>query len=380
MKIKTEYKLGELCFYIFLFLIMIYYAFRRTTLNYEVLNFTMVLAVPFIFVKIVLEKYTLKEYFAIAILIILGGISAVLIGNTSILVAFFAVVGMKNINFMTALKIIFYIRLVSCTMVLLGALTGLVDNLEYVREAGSTQIRNALGYAHPNTFGIYCFDIISLWFILYGKKKWKLKLLIAFAVNIFSFIMTNSRTSFILNIFYLLMVIMANIMKDKKKLQFMAKFSFPFCLGINLILPLFMNTGIGQKLDSLLSHRIGLSESFIRVYGISPFGQKIANAVSSDYYWHLDSGILNLFIQFGAIIGIVCLVLYYHTGKMDFNNKYIYAAVIGFAIYGIIEDVISSFLFNYLWILLGAAFYDMLSPKKESILKTKIKTILEDRL
>ena len=380
MKIKTGFKLNELCFYIFLFLIMIYYAFRKTTMNYEVLNFTLILAIPFVLVKLALERYSFREFIGMGVLIILGGISAVLIGNTSILVAFFIVIGMKNIDFMTALKIVFYVRLVSCVMVLLGAVTGFVDNLEIVREAGSNQIRNAMGYAHPNTFGIYCFDIISLWFILYGRKKWKLKLLIAFIVNIFSFTMTNSRTSFLLNIFYLAMVLMVNFMKDRKKLQFMAKFSFPFCLGINLFLPLLLNTGIGQKLDRMLSYRIRLSESFIRVYGISPFGKKIANSVSSAYYWHLDSGFLNLLIQFGFIIGLVCLVLYWHTGKMEFTNKYIYAAVIGFAFYGIIEDVISSFLFNYLWIILGAAFYDMLSPKKENALENKINTLLEERL
>ena len=380
MRIKTTFKLNELCYYIFLFLIMIYYAFRKTNMNYEVLNFTLILAIPFVFVKLLLERYSIKEFIGMGILMILGVISAVLIGNTSILVSFFIVMGMKNIDYIPALKVVFYVRLVSCAMILIGVATGLVDNLEYVREEGSEQIRNALGYAHPNTFGIYCFGIISLWFILYGRKKWKLKLILAFILNVFSFIMTNSRTSFLLNMVYLAMVILVNVMKDKKKLQFIAKFSFPFCFIINLILPLLLNTGIGKKLDQLLSHRIGLSESFIRVYGIGPFGKKIANLVTSNAYWHLDSGYLNLFIQFGFIVGFVCLILYYHTGKTDYNNKYIYAAVIGFAFYGITEDLLSSFLYNYLWIILGAAFYDMLSPKKENVLQTKIKTLLEDRL
>ena len=379
MKIKTTYKLGELCFYIFLFLIMIYYAFRKTTLNYEVLTFTLILAIPFVMVKLVLEKYSLKEFICMGVLAVLGGISAVLIGNTSILVSFFIVLGMKNTDYMIALKIVFYIRLVSCIMILIGAFTGLVDNLEFIREEGTGQVRKAMGYAHPNTFGIYCFDIISLWFILYGRKKWKIKLLAALGINVFSFMMTNSRTSFLLNLFYLAMVLLVNLMKDRKKLRLMAKLSFPFCLGINLLMPLILGSDIGQKLDKMLSYRIRLSESFIRVYGISPFGKKIANSVSSAYYWHLDSGYLNLFIQFGFIIGLICLILYYHAGKMEYSNKYIYAAIIGFSFYGIIEDVMSSFLFNYLWIILGAAFYDMLGSPQTNIQK-KINGLLEDSL
>ena len=380
MKIKNNYKLSELCFYIFLFLIMIYYAFRRTTLNYEALNFTMVLAIPFVFVKIVLEKYTLKEFIAVGVLVVLGGISAVLIKNTSILVSFFIIIGMKNIDRTIPLKIVFYMRLTSCLGLFIGTLLGFVDNSVRIRVDDSDIVRYSMGYSHPNVFGVYIFTLISLWFILYGNKRRVLKILVSLGATIFCFMVTNSRTSLMLNLFYIFMAVFVNKIKDIGKLRFMAKLAFPFCFALSIAMTIIYNTGIGSVLNKLLSSRLSLSERYLRVYGIKPFGQTIEYNISANSYSYLDSGYLSLFIQFGLIVGIVCLVLYYHMGKMNYTNRYIYIAVIGFAVYGIIEDLLSSFLFNYLWILIGAAFYDMLSPRKENALENQINTLLEDRL
>ncbi|MBQ3567229.1 MAG: hypothetical protein IJA12_08620, partial [Oscillospiraceae bacterium] len=84
-------------------------------------------------------------------------------------------------------------------------------------------------------------------------------------------------------------------------------------------------------------------------------------------YWHLDSGFLNLFLQFGAVIGIVYLILCFMTAKNTrVYNNYVHIAIIMFSLYGIIEDVLSSFLYSYLWIIIGAAYYIAVNKKKKN--------------
>ncbi|MCM1227306.1 MAG: hypothetical protein NC320_07775 [Clostridium sp.] len=377
MIIKNKYKLSEICFYIFLSLIMLYYAYRRSMVDYSIFNWTLYLAIPFLILKFLLEDvYKLSEIFMCFILVFLGVISAILSGSTSVLISFSIVIGMKNIDYIKALKIVFYIRLITVILNVISSILGIIPNRVVARAADGEIIRYALGYTHPNVFGMYCFTLISLCFILYGSK-WKLKLIVSMIINIFQFILTNSRTSFLLINLYLLLVLFVKLWgrkKSIKRLKTIAIFSIPVGLIISLLLPLTLNLSIGPKLNSLLSSRISLSKDFLRVYGIKPFGQKILTLVG-DLYWALDSGFLNLFIRFGAIVGIVCLFLFFITAKLNFKNQYIYIAIIMFALYGIIEDFLSSLLFNYLWIILGFAFYQFLN-RKEIERKNKLYSLL----
>ncbi len=372
--IKNKYKLSEICFYIFLSLIMLYYAYRKSIIDYSIFNWTMYIAIPFLVMKFILEDvYKLKEILACVIMMILGVISFVLIDNTAILISFSIVIGMKNIDYIKALKIVFYIRLITVILNAVSAIAGIIPNMAYTRDGGEEIVRYALGYTHPNTFGIYCFTLISLWFVLYGRK-WKLKFIISLGINVIQFILTNSRTSFLLINLYLFLVLFIKLWgrkKSLKRLKTIAALSMPVGFIINLLLPLTLKLSIGVKLNALFSSRISLTEDFMRVYGIDWLGKEITSNITANSYWHLDSGFLNLFIQFGFIIGVICLFLFYITAKLNFKNQYIYIAIIMFALYGIIEDILSSLLFNYLWIILGFAFYQFLN-KKEIERKNKL--------
>lgn len=363
MKIEDKMYINKISYYIFITLLMIYYSFRKANINYENFDIALLLSIPFFIIKFISETYTLKELIINTILIALGVISTLLISNTSILIAFCIIIGMKNINYKTLLKLVFFIRLFTTILLLISVGLGYVSNYSVMRN--NDVVRNSLGYTHPNTFGIYCFVLISLWFILYGDKNWKLKALIAMIINFIQFIFTNSRTSFLLIFLYILLIVFTN---SFRKVNFIKKFScisMSVCFLINILITFMLNNKIGQIANQLLSSRVTLSESFLRVYGIKIFGQKIANYTTEEFYWHLDSGYLNLFIQFGLIIGLIYLVLSFIMAKtIKSNNIYIYIAIILFAMYGVIEDVLSSFLFNYLWIVMGYSYYKYLNRKR----------------
>ncbi len=356
----------DMCFYIFLVCILLYYSFRKALVDYSVFDFSLYLSIPFFALKFLLEdRYTVKEFVINIVLIVLGIISTLIISNTSILISFCIVIGMKNIDYKTALKFVFWIRLVTCILIMLGTALGVIQNLVETRESGMA--RYSMGYAHPNTFGIYCFVIISLWFILYGEKHWKMKVVVASLVNIFQFMLTNSRTSFLLILLFLCMVVYSKCIRNTKLFARISPYVMIIFFLVNLLMPLTLNYAIGSVLNDLLNSRVSLSGDFLRVYGIDWFGQIIANKTGENGYWHLDSGFLNLFLQFGAVIGIVYLILCFMTAKNTrVYNNYVHIAIIMFSLYGIIEDVLSSFLYSYLWIIIGAAYYIAVNKKKKN--------------
>ena len=210
---KINFK--EISFYLFLFFIMIYYAFRKATMDYTVLEFTLYLSIPFLIFKIFMEKYTLKELMVILALVILGIISYVIVHDTSILIAFCIVIGMKSIDYISALKIVFKIRLFTTIFLVIGAMSNLIVNKVVVRNTNYDIMRFSMGYTHPNTFGIYCFVLISLWFIIEENEKWKWKVALSGIIAFFQYHYTNSRTSLAIIILYLCMVCAVNTFIQK---------------------------------------------------------------------------------------------------------------------------------------------------------------------
>lgn len=355
-------KLKHLYYYIFLVCLMLYYVFRKTTVDYTIFNFAMYLSIPFILLKVISEKYTMKEAVIILLLTVLGSITAITSGNVSILAAFCVAIGMKKVDYKTALKIVFWMRLGATLLLVLLSTLNVIENTVKVRTGKEEVLRYALGYSSPNTFGLCCFVLVSLWFILYGKKGWKWKTGIALLINIVQYKITNSRTAFIMLLFLLILVVLSHGVLNLRTLKKLTVFSIWAGTITSIIVPLLYNAqGILYRLNLLLNSRISLSKSYIRVYGFRLFGSDIGMSMTEGSYWFLDSGYLNLFISFGVIAGMVFLLMF--TGvcnKKSQFNTYIYIAMIVFAVYALSENVLASFVIDYLWIIMGAALFEML--------------------
>lgn len=350
----------RLCFYIFIVFIAMYYAFRKSTMDYSIWGFTLYLSIPFLIAKVTQEKYTYQEAVYIGILLGVGFISVFMVNDTSILIAFCVVIGMKNIDYYITLKIVFWIRLLTTTFLIICANLNFIPNIVYMREG----IRYSMGYTHPNIFGIYSFVLISLWFILYGECRWKLKWVVSFALGIYQYVWTKSRTSLVLILFFLFLVILSKRIQKMDIFLLCAKYSALVCLVLNILVTRINESRAIAKLNILLSSRINLSKGFLKVYGIGILGKRVGDNVSADNYWHLDSGYLNLFIRFGLIIGCIYVYMIIKIcNKKYIKNVYIYIAIIMFSIYGLVENVLDSFLYNYLWIIIGMVMFRDLNKK-----------------
>ena len=121
--------------------------------------------------------------------------------------------------------------------------------------------------------------------------------------------------------------------------------------SFNLFIDSFLN-----KLDSLLSYRLSLSNVSLNLFGFKLYG----NALNPDHprligsYFNVDSGYLQILQCQGLIIFLFILIIlmlimlyFYRVGRWDL-------IVIGFtiALWGINEDILVSLVGNILWLFL----------------------------
>lgn len=370
MKIKLSHSF----YYMFLVCVTLYYAFRRTTVDYTIFNFAMYLAIPLILLKVVSEKYRLKEAVVILVLAVIGIISAFTIREVTVLVAFCVVIGSKNIDYRVGLKIVFWMRLMITILLGLLSIMNVIENRVKIRN-GVT--RYALGYSHPNMFGIHCFMLLSLWFILYGEKRWKWKIYVTIAVNVIQYKITNSRTAFIIICLFIILEVLSKGTWNIEVFKKVALASFGMGIVFSIIIPLiYVPYGIMYQLNRMLSSRISLSKSYMKVYGFKIFGSAIGMNTTEEHYWALDSGYLHLFIKCGMLASCLFLILFIALCKMDLPcNESIYISMIAFSVYGLMEDVLCSFRIDYLWIIMGYVFFELMEEREDLVAKFRLKQV-----
>lgn len=349
---KVEFK--TLAYYGFIFFIMIYYGFRMTLVDYSVFNVCLYLAIPCLLFKVIGELYSLKEAIMIFCLVLFGVIETYKMGDTSILISICVMIGMKGIDYNVPLKIIFWMRLIITGIVFALVGMGYIESNVYIREGMVNVVRNSVGYAHPNTLGVYCFVLISLWMLLYNEIDLKIKLIVSVLVSYFIFKVTNSRTSIILNLFFLFLCIIS----QKISLSKIKKGGVMVIIGVSgfNVVSAMCDTSIISNLNYILNSRLSLGASYFRVYGIHLFGQPIQSIVSESNYWYLDSGWLKLLLSFGLIAFILYLCLSIILCKNTIDKRIIIILIV-FSIYGMMENVLSSMLFNYIWVLFGTLLF-----------------------
>lgn len=216
----------------------------------------------------------------------------------------------------------------------------------------SNRIRHGLGFSWTTTGTILYFYF--MFSIIYIKKS-KLKIIhsiIFELINLWFYIMTDSKMAFALCSCFILFFTIQNI--NKRKWNILSKFNFiyiifPFLMFVfTLIVYKFYDNSspIWNKLDNILSGRLLLGSNAIKKYGFSLLGNNIewvgysilrptpAKAIGYNY---VDSSYLQLALNYGLIFIFTVLAIYsysiYKAVKLkDYYLVMIYMFVLVFAL------------------------------------------------
>lgn len=159
-------------------------------------------------VKACLTKYDRRELIAIAAFLLLGVISYASTGRNEIIRIVIFLAACKDIDMERCLKLVFYMTLSGCLLIMLLSLFGIGGGVSLTQEygRGMEEMRYTLGLGHPNALQCMVFSLTLLALYLYGQKwKWY-GYGAALALNTGFFLLTDSKTSFAMAVFGIVLV------------------------------------------------------------------------------------------------------------------------------------------------------------------------------
>lgn len=162
-------------------------------------------------IKVGLTRYTRKEYAAIFLFCVLGSVSYFATGRNEVIRVIMFIAACKNIDMKRCLKLVFYLTMCGCILIILLSVTGIYGTVSLTQDygRGSVETRYTLGMGHPNALHCMVWALTSLLLYLYGEKMKVYHYVIVLLVNVGFFLLTDSKTSLLVSIFTVILACMA---------------------------------------------------------------------------------------------------------------------------------------------------------------------------
>lgn len=341
--------------------------------------------------KTVLTKYSWKEYTVIFLFLLLGAVSYFITGRNEIVRLIMFIAACKDIDMNKCLKLVFYMTLVGCTVIIMLSVTGIYGTMSLAQDygRGSIETRYTLGMGHPNALQCMVWALTTLGLYLYGERmKWYSYMLLL-VINVGFFLLTDSRTGTLIS---MLIIVLAYIVKISKRI-------WKKIIGIGCMSATFVSI-IGSVIIAANARRVydyGWLRVYYDYYGVDPvtlFFIKLNNILTGriwdimetdtyeeniNLWWlfskpennrYFDMGWIRLAYWYGIIpacIFVVALVviMYYCYHKEHYMALVLIAS---FSIYTIIEaHAISVYLArNYVFFLMGM-YWTMILQETEKL-------------
>lgn len=329
-----------------------------------VFNAALIFGTVLLAIKVVLDKYTVREYALAALLILLGGIVYLKTGEKGLLICFATMLGMKGVS----VKKVFVSGVVCSGIVLaikiIGGAFGIIPEKYFIsyREGVGVELRHSFGYAHPNTMQISTLVLGMMLLYLITKYTTHIILgsLFVFLMNLFIYQYSGSRTGMMVCIIYIFVNIWFFYAKKMGALEkMMCYLAYPIACSVSLLAPLFVTQGYNSRIDALLfSYRLSISRYYYDNNPLSLFGIRLNNPDANVF--SLDMAYLYLFLQLGVVTFVIISWLTLFCVRMAAlgNKSAELALFIGITVAGIWEPFLYNSSFkNVLFVFAGAVLY-----------------------
>ncbi len=301
-----------------------------------------------------------KVFWTILVTLVLL-ISCVTSTNKTMLLYSIVLLASKNIDVEKIIKISFFVQGTLFFIIVSMSQLGILGDYLFVR--GEGQYRHALGFAWTTTAPILFFFFTLVYVYLKKEKESILVFILVELINIWLYIMTDSRMVFCLaSIFVVFMIVQkinGNRWKWIGKFDYLYPF-FPVIIGsASLILYYFYDekNQLWFKLNTILSGRLSLGINAINEYGFSLFGKNVEwigysikspTAEAAIGYNYVDSSYLQLGLNYGMLFLIIVLLIYSVVLYKAVRQKdyYLISIVTVILIFSVTEPRLMNLAFN----------------------------------
>lgn len=333
-------------FYISYVLMLFSWMFESVLYIKEILPFvryfSYILALIVVFYNY--KNFSLIKFMINITVTILVVISTIHSKSNLILSLWLFVLACEKVDFEELVRIDFKTKSVFVIMIFILYLLGLTQQTQFMSYTG--EIRNALGFTKPNTFGYYVFSICADYIYIKTGKFSFLNSMVLFVISLFVGSVSLSRTSAYLII---LLTIIASISIFFKKIVFnkfskkIISLSFIIFTIFSLLIAINYDNGnkLHNKLNSLTSGRIVISQKYLNKYDFKIFGQDTeVKDYTGNNELYLDNAYLKLLINNGIFVYLLMLYIYMRIIKHGYEkkNNLLIMIVLVYLVYGITEN------------------------------------------
>jgi hypothetical protein len=240
--------------------------------------------------------------------------------GTSQLTLFVAtLLGARHVRPRAIAKVAFWSILLSVAMVLLLMAMGHLPDAVFIQGDRS---RHSLGFTYVGMLDLYLLHLALLAIYLKGGRLHVATMLAFIAAHLLAYSWSVVRGTLAVSLLVWVLFVLCIKRRPGRVLggaiSVIAILWIPVCLGISAYTAIGYQPGIEfwSVVNELFSGRLRLAQTALLTYGITPFGQVItwvgANAVqsgsfASSAYNYVDSGYLQVLIQFGWVtLAVVC--------------------------------------------------------------------------
>ena len=374
MEAKAK-RIGEICFWIALFIeLVIVIVDKSAYLNpYE----SQLFRITFLLfgIKIITTKYSMKEWSCILIVGLLAACSYFINEKDEAVRAVVFVASCKNISLKKNIRVIFYVTMIGCMVLILLSVTGIFGAISVTTDYGRSGIetRYTLGMGHPNALHCMIWMVITLAMYLYADSmKWYHYLLLMI-INIGTYLLSDSNTGMLLATVTILGVVVLRyipLLQKSSWVYIAGAFVVLACITFS-ILGAYMGNGWNDsstfmyKLDKVLNGRY---ERCYEVEAARLQNWKLFAAPENEMYF--DAGFVRAFYWYGIIPGILYGLMHLYLIWQSWKHKdyVLLVMIVAFSIYNLMEaHFVSVYLLrNYLLVCMGYYWYQPFMDKQES--------------
>ncbi len=328
---------------------------------------------------ILFQQYTIRQLLIIAPLTILFYYSARLSHFYEFFYTWLFILGMKNSDFDKIPLFSLWILGICIPVYALLCKTGVFSDAGVFR---GDQFRTALGFIHPNSFGVRIFIFSACWYYVRRNKLCIADYIFIILLALFVWFVPNSRTS------CLCMLILSALLFLYSKPSFT---SSPLCSILNsclivcaaaanvgtVLLSLFYteNNSAMLLIDKALSGRLSIANKLYHEFGVTLFGQQIYVNMSErifaglgDTAINFDNSYMRILLHWGIIVYIVVsvLVIWGLIYEKRRNNPTLFLILFMVLVYSFSEKILYQGTYCVFILALSDLLYSKLS-KRQSI-------------
>lgn len=319
--------------------------------------------------KILMEAvYHKKRTFIYVVILFMAGVQSVVSGKRGFFFLMFFFLASYGVNIKQSLKIQIMVQMVWLVSVWVLCCCGIFENVEFYRHGIVTY---SMGFNYVGYPGALFFAIEASWLFLRNKKINLAETIFFLMGWIFIFHFTDTRAVALLGILMVIGCYIAKYWKRSIKNGFM-KF---FCIAYYPVVMIFVwgmqyyynrhdQSGIMQKLNSMLSGRLQLNKHAIETYGLKIFGSDITWITNLDnrtrnIYNYVDSTYFKVLFDFGLIVGVLFLLLNVYVMYYMWRNDQLAGIIVmcAFSILAFMTPIVGLNT-NPLLLLAGGIFYE----------------------